>query len=131
MENNKELFAKAKAAETPEALLTLAKENGMEMTRLRILRSCIPKQESLRTKSSTMCPAAAAARATEDWSFPPAIHAGTGNASAAECVRRDIPAVFPGAEYAESCRIAITAIGALLKKGFGFAITRTNERIQT
>ena len=32
MENNKELFAKAKAAETPEALLTLAKENGMEMT---------------------------------------------------------------------------------------------------
>ena len=32
MENNKELFAKAKAAETPEALLTLAKENGIEMT---------------------------------------------------------------------------------------------------
>lgn len=32
MENNKELLAKAKAAETPEALLTLAKENGMEMT---------------------------------------------------------------------------------------------------
>ena len=32
MENNKELFAKAKAAETPEALLALAKENGMEMT---------------------------------------------------------------------------------------------------
>ena len=73
MENNKELFAKAKAAETPEALLTLA----------------------------------------------------------AECVRRDIPAVFPDAAYAENCRIAITAIGALLKKGFGFAITRTNERIQT
>ena len=41
MENNKELFAKAKAAETPEALLTLAKDNGM-------------------------CPAAVAARATED-----------------------------------------------------------------
>lgn len=32
MENNKELFAKAKAAETPEALLTLAKENGVELT---------------------------------------------------------------------------------------------------
>lgn len=32
MENNKELFAKAKTAETPEALLTLAKENNMEMT---------------------------------------------------------------------------------------------------
>ena len=32
MENNKELLAKAKAAETPEALLTLAKENGIELT---------------------------------------------------------------------------------------------------
>lgn len=32
MENNKELFAKAKAAETPEALLALAKENGIDMT---------------------------------------------------------------------------------------------------
>ena len=69
-------------------------------------------------------------RATEDWSFPPAIHADTGNASAAEWVRRD-PAVFLSAEYAEICRIAITAIGALLKKGFGFAITRTNEPVWT
>ena len=32
MENNKELFAKAKAAETPEALLALAKENGIGLT---------------------------------------------------------------------------------------------------
>ena len=32
MELTKELVAKAKAAETPEALLTLAKENGIEMT---------------------------------------------------------------------------------------------------
>ena len=32
MENNKELFAKAKAAETPEALLALAKEAGIDMT---------------------------------------------------------------------------------------------------
>lgn len=32
MENNKEIFAKAKAAETPEALLALAMENGIEMT---------------------------------------------------------------------------------------------------
>ena len=32
MENNKELFAKAKEAKTPEELLNLAKENGIEMT---------------------------------------------------------------------------------------------------
>lgn len=32
MENNKELFAKAKEAKTPEELMALAKENNMEMT---------------------------------------------------------------------------------------------------
>ena len=32
MELNKELLVKAKEAKTPEELLTLAKENGMEMT---------------------------------------------------------------------------------------------------
>ena len=32
MELNKELLAKAKEAKTPEELLALAKENGMEMT---------------------------------------------------------------------------------------------------
>ena len=32
MELNKELFAKAKEAKTPEELLTLAKENGIEMS---------------------------------------------------------------------------------------------------
>ena len=32
MELNKELLAKAKEAKTPEELLTLAKENGIEMT---------------------------------------------------------------------------------------------------
>ena len=32
MELNKELLAKAKEAKTPEELLTLAKENGMELT---------------------------------------------------------------------------------------------------
>ena len=32
MELNKELLSKAKEAKTPEELLTLAKENGMEMT---------------------------------------------------------------------------------------------------
>ena len=32
MENNQELSAKAKEAKTPEELLTLAKENGIEMT---------------------------------------------------------------------------------------------------
>ena len=32
MENNQELLTKAKMAKTPEELLTLAKENGIEMT---------------------------------------------------------------------------------------------------
>ena len=32
MELNKELLAKAKEAKTPEELLALAKENGIEMT---------------------------------------------------------------------------------------------------
>ena len=32
MELNKELLAKAKEAKTPEELMTLAKENGMELT---------------------------------------------------------------------------------------------------
>lgn len=32
MENNQELLAKAKEAKTPGELLTLAKENGIEMT---------------------------------------------------------------------------------------------------
>ena len=32
MQNNQELFAKAKEAKTPEELLSLAKENGIEMT---------------------------------------------------------------------------------------------------
>lgn len=33
MEMNKELFAKAKEAKTPEELMALAKENNMEMTK--------------------------------------------------------------------------------------------------
>ena len=32
MELNKELLAKAKEAKTPEELIALAKENGMELT---------------------------------------------------------------------------------------------------
>ena len=32
MENNQELLAKAKEVKTPEELLSLAKENGIELT---------------------------------------------------------------------------------------------------
>ena len=97
MENNKELFAKAKAAETPEALLTLAKENGIEMTdesAAAYFEIMHPKagelaDEELNNVSGSGC------RKSDGRLIV------SGNANAAECVRRDIPAVFPGAEYAE------------------------------
>ena len=134
MENNKELFAKAKAAETPEALLTLAKENGMEMTEesaAAYFEIMHPKagelaDEELNNVSGGGC------RKSDGRLI---VSAGY-SCGYWECKRCGVRATrysggISGAEYAESCRIAITAIGALLKKGFGFAITRTNERIQT
>ncbi len=53
MELTKELVAKAKEAKTPEELMALAKENGVELTeeecRRRILTGCIPRPASFPT----------------------------------------------------------------------------------
>ena len=65
MELNKELLAKAKEAKTPEELIALAKENGMELT------------EERATTSLTTSPAAAAITAA-GLSFPQCITAMNG-----------------------------------------------------
>ena len=104
MENNKELFAKAKAAETPEALLTLAKENGMEMTEesaAAYFEIMHPKAGELADEELNNVSGGGCRKGDGRLIVSAGYYAGTGNASAAECVRRDIPAVFPGAAYAE------------------------------
>ena len=68
MEMNKELLAKAKEAKTPDELMSLAKENGIELTeeetQRRTLTGCIPRPASFPTASLTMYRAAVAAAMT-------------------------------------------------------------------
>ena len=64
MEMNKELLAKAKEMKTPEKLMALAKENGVELTEesaAGTLTGCIPRPASFPTASLTMYRAAVAA----------------------------------------------------------------------
>ena len=70
---NTELIAKAKEAKSPEELMALAKENGMELTeeaastyfQVHILISSTQKWASLQMTSLTMLPAAAATQAAD------------------------------------------------------------------
>ena len=77
MEINTELIAKARTAKSPEEVLALAKENGIEQRKLQrcILISCILKQASLTTTSWTMWRAAAATRRADASRRPAGIDA--------------------------------------------------------
>lgn len=65
---NTELIAKAKQAKSPEELMALAKENGMELTEeaaSTYFNQLNPKWASLQMTSLTMLPAADATQAAD------------------------------------------------------------------
>ena len=74
MELNKELLAKAKEAKTPEELIALAKENGMELTE----ESAKAYLDLLHPQTSLTTSPAAAAITAAGLSFPQCITAMNG-----------------------------------------------------
>ena len=78
MKMNNELIAKAKQAKSPEELMALAKENGMELTEeaaSTYFNQLNPKQASSPTKNSTMWQAADATLMADALRPPAAINA--------------------------------------------------------